>query len=148
MASPNGWITTLDHGRGSIDARIQAKAAINCGGMAIAHPRTRSCSKTTARHEGWRHRVSVSWTTPRPSPEVVRRPMSGRPISTIQPPVTVVGAMRRICPPKGGYHAPRRRWSLHLGCQRAARPLQRTTNGAHPHSRTSYFTGGGVARCR
>ena len=73
-------------------------ATINSGGMAIACPRTQSCSKTTARHKGWQCQVSVSWATPRPSPKVVRRPMSGRPISTAQPPVTVADAMRGNCP--------------------------------------------------
>ena len=104
--------------RSSIDARIQVTAAIN--GRAITRPRTRSRGKTTARHEGWRRWASVSWAAPRPSPEVVRRPMPGRPICTAEPPATATGAMRGISPLKGGYHAPRRRWSLDPACQGAA----------------------------
>ena len=70
--------------------------------MAITRPCTQSHGKTTVRHEGWRRRASVSWVAPQPSPEVVWHPMSGRPISTAQPPVIVAGAMCGISPPKRG----------------------------------------------
>ena len=82
----------------------------------------------------------------RPSPEVVRRPMSGRPISTAQSPAMAADAMGRNWPPKGGYHAPRRRRSLHLACQGAAMPLRHTTNGAPGRNIMSHCTGGGTAR--
>ena len=93
----------------------------------IARPPARLRGKATARHEGWRRRVSVSWAAPRPSPEVVRRPMSGWPISTIQPLATAVDAMRRNCPSKGVYHASRRRQNLQATCPGSSMPLRRTT---------------------
>ena len=120
--------------RSSIDARIQATAAIN--GRAITRPHTRSRGKTTARREGWRRRVSVSWAAPRPSPEFVRRPMSGWPISTIQPLATAVDAMRGNCPSKGGYHASRRRQNLQAACPGSSMPHRRTTEeNAHAAQR-------------
>ena len=80
--------------------------------------------KTTARREGWRRRVSVSWAASHPSPEFVWHPMSGWPISTIQPLATAVDAMRKNCPSKGVYHASRRRQNLQSACPGSSMPLR------------------------
>ena len=130
--------------RSSIDARIQATAAIRRKGHHTPpHPNARQDYReargmATAGLGLLGGPMALTRGCPAPHVRTAH--------CTAQPPTTAADAMRGICPPKGGGRAPRKRRSLDPACQGAAMPLRRATHGAHVRSKTSYGTGGGAVR--